>query len=111
MKNDIQNEDVVTSCELVKKYGDNEFVQPMGIVFDRDMKIDDNRVFRGSMSNNLVSKDASGQYAFFIKDIDSGLNNINVAWVDYSIWSRSYGVVSDVATANMLDEETQKLEI
>ena len=85
-RNELQNEDVVTICELVKTYGGDEFVQPMGILFDRDMKLDDNRVFRGNMSSNLVSKNGSGQYAFFVKDIGSGLNNINTVW---SSWRRN----------------------
>lgn len=49
MKNEIQNEDVVTVCELVKTYGGGEFVQKMGIIFDRDLNLDAERVFRGNM--------------------------------------------------------------
>lgn len=94
IKNEIQNEDVITICELEKKYGGKEYVQKMGILFDRDMNFDSGRLVRGNLNSGLVEIPDSGDgaYAFFVKDIGSGLNNINTAWVDYSVWSSSYNV-------------------
>lgn len=97
VRNEIQNEDVVTVCELVKEYGGNKYVQYMGLLFDKDMELDNNRVFRGTMSNNIVNEDPEGTKAFFVKDMDSGLNNINTAWADYSNWADSFKIVPNVA--------------
>lgn len=112
IRNDIQNEDVVTICELVKKYGEVEQVQQMGTLFDRDLKLDEDRVFRGNMgADNLVSADSSGNKAFFVKDMGKGLNNVNTAWVNYSKWASSYRIESaSVGTANM-NEETKELQV
>ncbi len=109
-RNELQNEDVVTVCELVKTHGGAEFVQPMGILFDRDMNLDGNRVFRGNMSNNLVSKNDSGQYAFFVKDIGSGLNNINAAWSNWRSWEESHNVEPNVAGI-VADSATNELTV
>lgn len=99
IRNVVQNEDVITICELVKKYGENDLVQQMGTLFDRDLKLDSDRVFRGAMSEDgLVSKSDSGQYAVFVKDFGKGLNNVNVALVEYSIWDGTHRVVSGVGT-------------
>lgn len=111
-RNEVQNEDVVTVCELVKKYEDVDTVQQMGIVFDRDMKVDENRVFRGSFTDNsyqLVQKDGSGEYVFFVKSIDSGWNNINTAWSDISNWK--YTIVSEDVGTTWTDESTQKINV
>lgn len=101
IKNEIQNEDVVTTCELVKTYGGNEFVQPMGILFDRDMNLDSGRFVRGNLNSGLVEipDSGNGAYAFFVKNIGSGLNNINTVWTDYSSWVASHDIVSEVGTA------------
>ena len=96
-RNEIQNEDVVTVCELVKVYDGNEYTQYMGMLFDRDLKLDVTRVFRGNLSNNLVQKNENGQLAFFVKDMGSGMNNINTAWTDYSNWVNSFKIVPNVA--------------
>ena len=111
-RNEVQNEDVVTVCELVKKYEDVDTVQQMGVVFDRDMNVDENRVFRGSFTDNsyqLVQKDDSGEYVFFVKSIDSGLNNINTAWSDISNWK--YTIVSEDVGTTWTDESTQKIHV
>ena len=97
VRNEIQNEDVVTVCELVKVYDANEYTQYMGMLFDRDLNLDDKRVFRGKMSNNLVESDNNGAYAYFVKDMGSGLNNINTAWTDYSNWDNSFKIMPNVA--------------
>ena len=94
----------------MKTYGGDEFVQPMGILFDRDMKLDDNRVFRGNMSSNLVSKNGSGQYAFFVKDIGSGLNNINTVWSSWRSWEESHKVEPNVAEI-VVDSETNEITV
>ena len=110
MRNELQNEDVVTICERVKKYGDSSLVQPMGVLYDRDMKIDSSRVFRGKIgADGLAEVDASGQYALFVKDLGAGNNNVNLAWVDYSEYARNQ-VVPDVATTNV-DEQTQNISL
>ena len=111
-RNEVQNEDVVTVCELVKKYEDVDTVQQMGIVFDRDMKVDENRVFRGSFTDNsyqLVQKDDSGEYVFFVKVMDAGWNNINTAWSDISNWK--YTIVSEDVGTTWTDESTQKINV
>lgn len=116
--NDVQNEDVVTFCELVKEYGDNEFVQRMGILFDRDLNLDRNRLVKGKLKDNLLKTPSDPNYgsisdtekAFFVKDIGSGLNNINTAWVKYSTWEDSHKVVSNVGTVDK-DDETNKLDV
>lgn len=110
IRNDIQNEDVVTICELVKKYGESDLVQQMGTLFDRDMDIDSSRVVRGNLQGNLVEKSDTGRYVFFVKELGAGLNNVNTAWVDYNTWATSYRVESNVATCD-LDEETQERSI
>lgn len=84
----------------------------MGVVFDRDMKVDENRVFRGSFTDNsyqLVQKDGSGEYVFFVKSIDSGWNNINTAWSDISNWK--YTIVSEDVGTTWTDESTQKIHV
>lgn len=97
IRNDIQNEDVVTICELVKKYGENDLVQQMGTLFDRDLNLDNNRVIRGNMdSAGLVGVSTDGTKAFFVKEFGKGLNNVNTAWLDYSTWSNSWQIVPDV---------------
>ena len=82
----------------------------MGVVYDRDMNIDSSRVFRGEMLNNLVEKDVNGRYAFFVKEADAGLNNINVAWVEYSTWECSHQVVSEVGEV-VEDENTHQVSV
>ena len=84
----------------------------MGIAFDRDMKVDGSRVFRGSFADTsykLVWKDGSGAYVFFVKDIDSGLNNINTAWSDISNWK--YTIVGEDVGTTRTDEETQRISV
>ena len=112
IRNELQNEDVVTICELVKKYGDVEQVQQMGTLFDRDLNLDENRVFRGNLgADNLVSKSDAGTMAFFVKDLGKGLNNVNTAWANYSNWVNSYRIESeDVGTARE-DEQTKELQV
>lgn len=80
----------------------------MGVLFDRDMKLDFGRMFRGDLSGNLAIEETSGRFAFFVKDFGSGLNNVNVAWTDYSIWNASHQVVQNVAEAQ-IDEETSQI--
>lgn len=108
MRNELQNEDVVTVCELVKKYDDNEQVQFMGVLFDRDMNLDSVRMFRGDLSGNIAIEGSSGRFAFFVKELGSGLNNVNVAWTDYSIWNASHQIVQNAAEAQ-IDEETNQI--
>ena len=107
VRNDIQNEDVVTICELVKKYEDSELVQQMGTLFDRDRELETNRVVRGDFQDNLVVASASGRYAFFVKELGKGLNNVNVAWADYSTWETSYRIESNVGECH-LEDDTQE---
>ena len=105
VRNELQNEDVLTVIELVKEYDGNEYVQFMGTLFDRDMKLDSNRMFRGTMSEGLVQKNAtSGEYAIFVKDIGSGLNNVNTAWTSYENWNSSNHIELNVATGRVNDE-------
>jgi hypothetical protein len=102
VRNELQNEDVVTLCDLVKKYDGKEVVQSLGILFDRDMKVDGNRVFRGELQNGLAtSDDGNGSLAIFVKESGKGLNNVNAAWMDWSTWESSHRVESnDVGQAN-----------
>ena len=109
VRNEIQNEDVVTVCDLVKVYDGNEYTQYMGMLFDRDLELDENRVFRGKMTNNLVESDNNGAYAFFVKDIDAGLNNINTAWTDYSNWIASFKIVPNVAEVSVSEETNERI--
>lgn len=119
IRNEIQNEDVVTICELVKKYGDVEQVQKMGTLFDRDRNLDDNRVFRGKFKDNLVktpsdedySSIPGGENAFFVKDMGNGLNNVNTAWVEYSTWDNSYRIESDDVGEANLNGDTKEISI
>ena len=53
----------------MKTYGGNEYVQYMGILFDKDLTLDENRVFRGTISNGLVEKNDIGDYAIFVKNV------------------------------------------
>ena len=108
VRNELQNEDVVTVCELVKKYDDNEQIQFMGLLFDRDMKLDSSRMFRGDLTGNIAIEGSSGRFAFFVKELGSGLNNVNTAWTDYSIWNASHQIVQNVAEAQ-IDEETNQI--
>ena len=104
-RNELQNEDVLTVIELVKEYDGNEYVQFMGTLFDRDMKLDSNRMFRGTMSEGLAQKNAtSGEYAIFVKDIGSGLNNVNTAWTSYGNWNSSNHIELNVATGRVNDD-------
>ena len=112
MRNELQNEDVVTICELAKKYADKDLVQTMGTLFDRDLNLDNKRVFRGNLSGGLAVEDAEhGEYAFFVNDIGAGLNNVNTAWVDYSTWQSSFKVESEDVGEFQLDESTQELDL
>ena len=84
----------------------------MGVVFDRDMKINENMIFRGSFTDNsyqLVQKDDSGEYVFFVKVMDAGWNNINTAWSDISNWK--YTIVSEDVGTTWTDESTQKINV
>lgn len=104
IRNDIQNEEIVTVCELEKP---SSMTQPMGVVIDREWNVDTNRWFRGTLSDGIVSPSASGDKMFFVKDIGKGLNNVNTAWTSnlnsfYEIhenvaeatWDNDTGVVS-----------------
>lgn len=98
MRNDISNDDVVTLCELVKRYDGNEYVQPMGIIVGKSMELDPDRAFRGNLEDNIAKPDSEGQYMFFVKDVGKGRNNVNTAWIPYSTWTGMYGVVEGVGT-------------
>ena len=108
IRNELQNGDVVTVCELVKKYGENDLVEFMGTLFDRNLNLDTSRVFRGNMVDGLAIPDATGSYAIFLKTYSGGFNNINSVYANYSNWN--WSVATDVAHVN-LDDETKELDL
>ena len=110
IRNELQNGDVVTVCELVKKYGENDLVEYLGTLFDRDMNLMTDRAFRGNMDDGLVSTDEGGpmRHIIFMKTYDGGKNNINAAWADYANWGWS---IAENVEQGTLDAETKEISL
>ena len=58
----------------------------MGVLYDKDMNIDSNKVIYGKPNTlggviQVSSNSSENTMAFILKDINAGRNNCNSAWV------------------------------